>query len=193
MKFSDVIEGTLARRTVDLRLDDRTVSVDVRVLAPGEELAVLENAAKFAKARSADHVGDGDPIYDYGRWVHTIAVACVDPVSPKDAPAPFFDKGVAQILDSKRLTRAHIAYLFEHQRALQDAVSPYTDSLSQHELVVAMHKIAGGDFGPFFAMRPETRWLFIRGLAVQLVNSPELKSFSSEFSSGTSKTPESSP
>lgn len=178
-KFSDIADGDRARKNVQLDVGrDTPASIDVRVLRPDEEADVLAYALKFAKDRGVTDPRDGDALYDLGRWVRTAALACVDPESSKDDPKPFFDGGVEQILGSRRITREHLAFLYEHQEAWQDECSPYEKDVGASEMMVRTIAIAKGDTDPFVRMRPSTRFNFTRTLAARYLNSLAARSSS---------------
>lgn len=169
-KFSEVSKGTFARRRIELDIAGTKVPIDVRVLSPQEEADILAQATKFASDRGVERPDEGDSLFDLGRWIHTAVVACVDADSPENAPRPFFDGGVEQVTSSKAITRAHLAYIFEHHELWQDQCSPYEKKLNADELLQFAHRIAEGDIHPFVALPPVTRWLLVRGLAGRLVS-----------------------
>jgi hypothetical protein len=150
-----------------------------------EEAAVLAKARGFAKERGVDDPRDGNPIYDLGQWVHTLAVACIDPESPEEAPRPFFEGGADQILASELLGRDVIAYLYEHQQSWQDEVSPRARTIGAAELVAHVVEVASTeDPTPFLRLVPALRWSLHRSMALALLTSPTLKSLlSSGFDS----------
>lgn len=168
--FSEITSGVFARRTVHMDIAGQRRAIDVRVLGPDEEALVLEKARAFARERGVESPVDGDPLYDYGVWIHTCALGCVDSESPNDAPRPFF-QSVQEILASKRLTRSHIAYLHEMQSIWQDENSPYQRNLADADLVDRLEKIASGDIGPFAELPPVTRWLLVRTMAAEWTGS----------------------
>jgi hypothetical protein len=163
--FSDVAQGAFARRTISVVIGSADVSLDVRVLGPHEEAELLRKAREFAKARGLTDPRDGDPLYEYGRWLHTCVMACVDAKSPREEPRPFFDGGAEQILSSRVLTRAHLAYLAEHQEIWQAENAPYRNIVSDDALMERIRKIGEGDIDPFAELEPSMRWLFTRTLA----------------------------
>jgi len=122
-KFKDVAEGQLARRAVEFPLPSgRLVTVAVVPLFGESEAEILAAARAYAQAHGVPDPKKGDELYEFGIWVHTVVRGVVDPDSPADAPQPFFDGGVAQILDPRSgLGREWIALLFEAQQAWQDA------------------------------------------------------------------------
>lgn len=170
-KFSEISKGTFARRRIELDVNGTKTPIDVRVLTPQEEADVLAQATAFARTRGVERPDEGDTLFDLGRWIYTAAIACVDVDSPENGPRPFFDGGVEQIINSKAITRTHLAYIFEHHELWQDECSPYEKKLNADELLQFAHRIAEGDIHPFVALPPATRWLLVRGLAVRLVSS----------------------
>jgi hypothetical protein len=183
MKFSDVNQGTFARRKVTLDLNGTPVELDVRVLNTNEEAAVVKGARAYAEEHGSPTPTDGDPAYQLGLWVHTAALACTDSTSPPNAPRPFFDGGVEQIRSSVVLTRLHLSYLYEHQALLQSEVSPYERVVDDESLMGRMYAIADGDPRPFVGLPPNMRWPFVRGLAARHVTLLAAKSLSGAPSS----------
>jgi hypothetical protein len=184
--FGQIAKGKRARKRITFPLlagtsadgaADARVEVDLVVLTGIEEADVLAKARTFAKERGVDDPRDGQPIYDLAQWVHTLAIACVDPDSPEDAPRPFFEGGAAQILGSELLGRDVISYLYEHQQAWQDQVSPRARTIGPAELVAHVVEIAASeDPTPFLRLAPVLRWSLHRSMAVALLSSPMLKS-----------------
>jgi hypothetical protein len=182
--FGQIAKGKRARRALEFPLLGGTtdgepplLKVDVVVLTALEEAAVLAKARAFAKERGVDEPKDGNPIYDLGQWIHTLAVACVDSESPEDAPRPFFEGGAEQILASELLGRDVIAYLYEHQQSWQDEVSPRARKIGAAELVAHVVEVAASeDPSPFLRLVPALRWSLHRSMAVALLTSPTLKS-----------------
>lgn len=174
--FSQIVQGSYARREIELELDGQKVRLDVRVLRPDEEADVIADAIAYAKRHGHHDAKPGDTLYELGIWIHTAAKACVDHDSPKDDPKPFFDRGAEQIIQSKLITRMHLAYLYEQQETWQSECSPYERIMGDAELMARTQLVAQGDARPFVALPPYMRWLFVHGLASQLVSLREEKS-----------------
>jgi hypothetical protein len=180
-KFSDIAEGTRARHPATLPLpgarvnaetgewEGPTVALDLRALREDEYVQVLERARAFAVARGVAHPEPGDDIFERGKMVHTLAVACIDKDSPPEAPAPFFDGGWESIHRASNLTPEVVAYLALKQALFQDEVNPLATSQSPAEFMAAVIKTAGGDLGFFVNSRPGLQWSFTRTLASQLL------------------------
>lgn len=180
-RYSQIKKGTRARRTVSFPMMDGTViECDVVPLLSDAEAEILAGARSFAKARGVENPGDGDPIYELGRWVHTVARGCVDKDSPADAPQPFFDGGVEQILDPvDGLDRDRIALLFVEQEHWQDACAPSPKGLSAGEYlaeVLAHAEAPEHATLPFARWRPVMQSSFVRTMAAQLSTLLKLKS-----------------
>ena len=183
-RFSDIAAGPRARKEVSIDLGRAGLQrLSVRALGPDEEQAVLTGALAFAKSAGVDNAGFGDPLYDLGVQLHTIALAYVDPDSPADKPVPYF-AGVEEIRKSDLLTRDHLAFLYEAQLLHQDEVSPYDREANAGEVMSWAAEVAKGNQGPFVSMRPATRWNFTRTLAIRCIASLVAKSLSSQPSEG---------
>jgi hypothetical protein len=195
-KFSTVIQGIRARKSIKLPLPGAhvdaetgqwvgpTVDLDVRALRDDEHTDVLAFALQFARKNGLEEPGDGDPLYEKGRMLKTLALACVDTDSPKDDPKPFFDGivdgqdvgAVAQIQKSEIMTPEVTAYLFMQQELLQDEVNPLLKTMTPVEFMAAAIKTAGGDQSFFVNSRPGMRWSFLRTSVRQLLASQNLSS-----------------
>lgn len=182
-KFSEVAAGYRARRPIKLPLpgaqvDPETgewvgpnVDLDIRVLRDDEYTDVLQHALAFARKRGLEKPEDGDPLYERGKMVHTLAIACIDRESPKEAPAPFFDGGVEQIQTSEAMTPEVIGYLFLQQQIFQDEVSPLRKDMTPAEFLAAAIQTAKGNMAFFVNSRPGVQWNFLRTMASQFIAS----------------------
>lgn len=192
-KFSDIALGPLARRSVEFPLPSgRVITVDVVPLFGESEATILKEARAFAQARGVPDPKNGDPLYELGLWVHTIALGVVDPESPQDAPKPFFDGGVSQILDERTgLGREWIALLFEAQQAWQDELAPRPKEMGAVEYFKAIIDITQSPRGselPFFRWRRALQADFLRTLCGTLFEAPQVKSLLGALSSESSPT-----
>ena len=191
-KFSEVAAGTRARRRIKLPLPGAqvdtetggwvgpTAELDVRVLRDDEYSEVLALALAFAKKRGLENPEDGDALYERGKMLHTLAVACLDMASPVEAPEPYFDGGWEQITKSECMTPEVVGYLYLQQQLFQDEVNPLLVSLPTATLIGAAIKTAGGDLSFFVNSRPGVQWSFLRTLANHLVASLAVSSPSSQ-------------
>jgi hypothetical protein len=186
--FSKLARGALARHRVPFTtLDGTEAECDVRPLVGSDEAIVLTEARKFALDRGVADPKDGNPIYEFGTWVHTIRLGCVDPESPPDAPLPFFDGGVSQILEN--LDPDRIAMLCEQQRCWQDACAPRPAGLGEDAFVAKVLQLATsaeGEDAPFAELRPALLRSFTRTLAGRFVTLVQLKSHSGSDSGSSS-------
>lgn len=193
--FAKVAAGPRSRRTIDLPLpgarvnletgawDGDVVKVDVRPLRPDEHVLVLDRARAFAKKHGVEEPDDGHELYERGKIIHTLAIACIDPESSKEDPKPFFDGGAEQILASEILTPEVLAYLYDQQTAYQDECSPLLKSMSPAEFTASVLLMAGQEQPDFFvSMRPGMRWSFTRSMANQLAGSMTRESLSTSLS-----------
>lgn len=187
-KFSDVTQGTRARKPIKLPLPGAqvdgetgewlgpTVDLDVRVLREDEHTQVLAQAHAFARKNGIEEPGDGDPLYEQGKMLHTLAIACIDRESPKDAPTPFFDEGWEQIHKSEVMTHEVVAYLYLQQQIFQDEVNPLLKAMSPGEFMAAAIKTAQGDMSFFVNSRPGMQWSFLLTTVKQLLSALSLNS-----------------
>lgn len=180
-KFSSIAKGHTARRLVTIPLlsgDD--LVCDVVPLLVDQESRILSEARAYAKAKGIDDPKDGQPLYELGKWVHTLVHACVDPDSPVDNPAPYFDGGVAQIIDpAKGLDRDRVALLYKYWEAWQDECSPPPRSMTSAEYyahVIGCAESEEGAMLPFEPLRPAIQRNFVRTMARQVIELLQLKS-----------------
>jgi hypothetical protein len=184
VKFSAIQIGARAERTIelpDVLHEGKPVPIILRPLTGIEEADALRRGYEFAAQGNAKAEA-GDPIYDLGVMVHTLAVGCLDPDSSTEDRKPFFDGGAEQIL--KQLGRETIHFLYQRHELWQDECSPYTRNMSANDLMLKVAEVASSiDDGPFTRMSPATRWIFTRTTARLLLDSREDKSVSGEASS----------
>jgi len=176
-KFSDVAAGIRARTPAVLPLPGATVDgetgawsgptadLDLRALNEEEYGDVLSAALAYAKGKGLSAPEDGDALYERGKMIHTLALACLDRESSKDAPRPFFDGGAEQIRKSEIMTPEVIAYLYERQQLWQDEISPLKSDLKPEQFLAAAVETAKGNMAFFVNSRPGIRWSFTRTLA----------------------------
>jgi len=213
-RFSQIVRGVRARRRVLLPLGDApafqpdldaaglpvavpspgSVSVDLRPLTSGEQADVLARATADAKSRGVMDPRDGNPIYDLAEMEHTLALCCLDPDSPDDAPRPFFDGGVEQIRSSPDLGRDRIVYLFEQHQLYQDECAPSLRKINPTEFIASLGILGGDDDRTaqdfFGSMGPGLRWICLRTLArlARTSPTPNLSPTSASGSSGANGT-----
>lgn len=182
-KFSEVAKGHKARKTIPFLMPNgTTVSIAVVPIFGDDEADVIREAREYAKARGVPEPKEDDPLYQRGLFIHTILRGCLDPDSPVDAPAPFFDGGVDQILDRTHgLDRSRMVYLYEAQRAWQNEIAPVpTKDMGAIEFFVEVHRHANIEEGvdlPFESWPPPMRRTFALTMARTLTNSRLLKSW----------------
>lgn len=196
-KFSDIAQGAQARKPFEFTLPSGTVCKVALALVLGEaEATVLKKARDFAKERGVDDPRNGDPLYELGIWVHTIALGVVDPDSPPEAPLPFFDGGPAQILNERTgLGREWIALLFGAQQGFQDELAPPPKEMGAVEFFTSVLQIVEAPPRaelPFFRWRRVLQDSFLRMLCGIVVNTPPLKSSPGAASSDGSASSKSS-
>ncbi len=197
-KFSDVIQGARARKPIKLPLPGAqidsetgqwlgaTVDLLVRPLIDEEHTRVLKHALAFARKNGLEEPGEGDPLYERGRMLETLAIACLDTDSTDDLPIPFFDGidaktkehvgAVAQIQRSEIMTPEVVSYLFLQQQMFQDEVNPLLHTMSPGEYMAAAIKTAQGDMSFFVNSRPGMQWSFVLTTVKQLLSALSLNS-----------------
>lgn len=128
---------------------------------------VLTRAADYAKAHGGTAAPD-DPQFLRGRYAHTLLAAAVDPDSPENAPAAFFDD-VPQI--QRMLDDAWIVYACEQQRDFQLEYAPSPTGVRPEDFTVLIAasteawKKGADPAAPFAGLPPST----LRSLAATLV------------------------
>jgi hypothetical protein len=198
-KFSDVIQGTRARKPIKLplpgaQIDGETgawlgpvVDLLVRPLRDDEHALVLAKGLAFARKHGLQEPGAGDPLYEKGVMIETLALTCLDSESPTDGAPVFFFDGVdaatkadigafEQIHRSEVMTPEIIAYLYMQQQLFQDEVNPLLKSMSPSEFMAAAIKTAQGDMSFFVHSRPGMQWSFLLTTVKQLLSALSLNS-----------------
>ena len=160
------------------------MDVGVRVLLGLETEIALREARRYAEENKGK-AEPGDPLYDFGLRLYTVALATVDPDSDPRDPEPFFgtrgnlESAAAEILASPHIGRDGILYLSERQEYWQDLLNPRPLKLSPEELWVKVGEVAvSKDARPFWELRPGLQWVLVHFMAGQLVSSPEHRFFS---------------
>lgn len=178
--FSLIVQGSRARKRVEsTTITGQPFACDLRAVVGVDDAAIFAEARAFAKARGVAEPKDGDPLYDLGLAVHTLAIACVDPDSLTEAPRVFFDGGASQILE--HLDRDRILYLYETLTAWQSTFSPRQQSQSWPEYVASVYVLASEEADaddPFAKWSPALRASWARTTARLLLASHALKSHS---------------
>lgn len=173
MKFSAVQKGTREEVPVEIpgaTSDGKPVVAFVRPLTEFEEEAVLASALADAKAAGVEDPKRGVELYDAAVMVHTVVAGLVDPDSPKEDRAAFFDGGAEQL--RKNFGSDEIGYMFERHEAHQDACSPSIRKVTPEQLFELTAAIARSDSdGPFVGLRPALRCRWARTTARQLMDS----------------------
>ncbi len=149
--------------------------IGLRVLTGIETAECLHKAREFAISKGVASPAAGDPIYDLGIMVHTLAIGCVDPDSPESSRALFFDGGASQILEG--LDQDRIAFLYARHEIWQDECSPQALRLTTQDAYAHIVKVTVSDDDTVFTqMRPGLAWTLFRFMACQLLSKPEHRS-----------------
>lgn len=189
MKFSSLVKGTRARKTIQFPVPGATrneagewtgavVDVDLRPLTPSELAECFEAAASYAKARGVE-ARDGEPIFDLAFRAQVVLRSALD-AEKKDEAVPFFDS-VDQILGGD-FSDGHLLYLFELADSWQAECSPQIPKLDPSVFQRVTVSAAKGESGDFLALAPAIRWLCFRTLAALYATSLLRKSDSGESS-----------
>ena len=186
MKFSDLKLGKRNERTVELPLlageEGAETAVKVVVVpADGDESGDIASfALEYARSKGAKDPKDGDPLYDLGALIRTLALTVLDAESTTKPRAKFFDGGNA---DVQTLPRETMVYLFERQQTWQSEVSPTCKDMGPAEFMSAVIALAKAeDDGFFVGLLPGTRWKLAHFMALLLVPLLEGKSPPSSLS-----------
>lgn len=165
------------------------VDVGLRVLLGVETTRAMKCAQDFAERSGSKDPTPGDPLYDFGWRLYTVALAAVDPDSDPKSPEPFFgergnvESAVEEMLSSPHIGRDGILYLSEQHESWQDLLNPLILKLSLEQLWAKVGEVAASrDAGPFFELQPATRWIFARFMAAQLLSSLDPRSSSTASS-----------
>lgn len=176
------------------------VDVGLRVLLGVETQQAMTGAQAYAERNGSKYPSPGNPLYDFGWRLYTVALAAVDPDSDPKNPEPFFgergnvESAVEEMLSSPHIGRDGILYLSEQHESWQELLNPQVLKLSLEQLWQKVGEVAvSKDARPFFELQPATRWIFARFMAAQLLSSLDPKSSSTASSpSESSPSPTSS-
>lgn len=205
-RFSDIQGGITSRKSVKLPLpgtrldpatglwDGDTLTIDVRVLLPGELALAEERAIAYATGKGGIPK-EGERLYDIAIAVYTVHASALDAAEPV-VEVPFFDCSPDELFLDKR-RRLHldtIAYLYEEQQLWQAQVSPRAGFVTPTELLEVVRKIGGNsEEAAFFftRLRPAARLICLHTMACLLADSldPKSSSFSTSATSGTPASP----
>lgn len=174
MKFSNAVVGTRAERPVSFQIRGTDHAFAIRPLTAAEDALALEYATAYAQDHKAESARPGNPLFDLGYMLHTLALACMDVDSPAASREPFWTNA-AEI--EGVLGPEDIAFLHARVEAWQAECSPTRSAMSGAELVGHLIKIAEDDSDlPFSQLRPGLASILLRTTARVLLASPELRS-----------------
>ncbi len=200
-KWQTIARGTRARKSFDVILqsedpkeDARTLKVDLVALDGEEEALVLQRAREFAAARGSLDPKDGDPLYELGHQVHTLALAVLDP-DVIDKRDPVF-ASAEEVLKAHELGRDGIMYLYRAQKAWQAMSAPGRKiGESPTDYIERVSMIAGAKDADFFwQLAPVARESYLLFTAQMLLDLLTVKSLSGSDSEpdGTTSQPKKS-
>ena len=174
-KFSQICKGARARKAgVECTtLEGEAFTLDLRLMNAAEEAAVIERASKYAKEHDGE-AKETNLVFQFANACEIVAIASVDPESPADAPAPFFDD-VKQVRE--HLDRERILYIAETQRAFQDEVSPRQLRLTESAYIATLWSFAQEEIdlnNPFFRWPRSTQWNFLHTFSSRHIHLLEL-------------------
>lgn len=182
-QFADLIRGSRARRRgVPFRtLEGDQHLVDMQLIDGLGQAAILEYASSFARKRGGE-AHDGEPLFDFGRDVMTVALGVIvhaeppqdgDPcvTHPGESTAYFFSSSDEVLAGCDR---DRIKVLADEQRMFQASVSPVRHAMSDEEYFEHITKIAATSEGApppnfFVTWSPSTQWSVLRTTALLLV------------------------
>lgn len=175
----DIILGTPKRRPCSVTAIDGATSLQFAlVLLPSEaSTKIAKGAREYAQARGVADPKPEDVLFLRGKWAHTILLATVDPDSPLETPAPFFDD-VPQI--ERMLDDAGQVHVVQEQKDFQDEYAPAGEGLSPEEYTrlqascIEEFKKGGDPERPFVGLRLRAMRSFATQSAVQSYQWTEL-------------------
>lgn len=178
--FADLLklaEGKRKRHTMELPLIgvEKPITIGIRVMDPFEEVEVLANARAFALERKVADPSDGEPIYDFGIRLFTLATVC----TIADTDDRFFSS-IDQLLHSQGLiSRDVIEYAFAVYEMIADEERVRASRVTPDQLISIAKDAVGGNYLPFCRLRPGTQASCFRSMAALWLNSLKDKSDSS--------------
>lgn len=141
----------------------------LRVLRESDDIAALSWARAYATRMGIASAGEDEPIYSKALMAARLARACLTEDSDAKTQTPFFASADA-ILDAEALAGDRLAYVYELYEIHRDLVSPMAKTIGVHKLLdLAKEMVESKGPGPFVALRPGLRWIFVRTLAATLM------------------------
>jgi hypothetical protein len=174
MKFSNVVLGTRAEKSIEMEIRGVVFPFALRPLTGTEEGDALARATEYATEKKAAKVESGNPLFDLALMLESLAIACVDVDSPKDARAPCFSSAreIADALDGEQ-----IAWLYARYEIWQAECSPSKRARTGADLVKLLVDVVEADDDlPFSQARPGDVWNLLRFTGRLVLSSPELRS-----------------
>lgn len=170
--FSQIAKGNRARKrgVPCTTLDGTAFTCDLGVIDARQEAQIIDAASKRATTAGAPPT-PGSIVFDFEYSVQLVAMSAVDPESPEDAPALFFDGGAEQIRGA--LDRERVLMLAELQRVHQESSSPLMRSMTFDEMLSRVVTLAAEEEGtadPFWMLPRATQESFVRSMARLLVS-----------------------
>jgi len=198
-KWKAIARGARARKRFEITLQaedpkdpPRVDPVDIVALTGDEEATVLQRTREFAQSRGVLDPKEGDPLYELGHMVHTIALALLDYEKP-DAREPYFDNA-DEVLKAHELGRDGIQFLYRAQKAWQAMSSPGKKiGESPSDYIDRVNEIAEAKDADFFwqlaPVARESYLLFTAGMLRDCLTLKSLSTSVSELDSTTSPSP----
>lgn len=198
-RLRSILRGTRQVRPVEIPLKnmleaDAPASITVGLAIIVDYGPILEGATKYAVLKGGEAKA-GCELYDYGKAVYTVAIACVDAESDPQNPRPFFgasdnpsiEECVADVLSHPNIGRDTILYLAECQDVWQDECSPQPGmgEKSPEEFYQLIGEVAAQGPLAFLRLSAGTRLRFLLFTANLLLTLPTLSSHSGVTSEPT--------
>jgi len=173
LKFSQVVLGKRAERTITFEFRGVRHNALVRPLDAIEEGLTLSRATAYAQEHKAIESKPGNPLWDLGLMANIVALAYLDPESPENAREHYFDS-VAQVMS---LDGELLQHLHARQEIWQQECSPTKATLHGGELINALVKIVEDDSdASFLEYRPFIQLSLLRTTAALCLSLPEARS-----------------
>lgn len=160
------------REPITFEIGQAQVTVGLQILGIADEVAALARARSYAVEHGVTDPSETDPLYEQGLAIATVALACVEHDSPRDAPVRVFESEEA-LVQNKLVPRELVAYLYARYRFMVDTHSPRKFDVTRDQIFAMVKSAQEDDPIPFCDSRAGIQWLSFRFLAVLLGDSLE--------------------